>query len=98
MFLLDATATPTGEWTSPAGFDPGAADLPAPRTDIPPHRLARAALIVVGAVHGMTPEEVVRAEWPERVRRAVENDLECREASDWVSLLAEELMPQEAQL
>jgi hypothetical protein len=69
------------------GLDPGPADLPAPRVDVPRVFRDRAALIVLAIGRGWTPEEIARG-----LDRAIidfTDDLHRAEALCHVDLLLE---------
>ena len=71
------------------GFDPGPADLPAPRVDVPRVFRDRAALIVLAIGRGWTPEEIARGIDRAIIEDVFTDDLHRAEALCHVDLLLE---------
>lgn len=74
----------------PSGFDPGPADLPPRRVDVPRSRREQAALRLLAVAYGHCPERIVRGIEP-RILRAFEDPLERDEALAHVDLVLDVL-------
>lgn len=76
------------------GFQPPPADLPAERADVALQRRRHGALVVLAIGRGHTPEDVVDG-FPADVLDAFADELELREAIDWIDQLLEALVPRD---